>query len=915
MRRELPLFAVVAAGYAAGSQLSFSWFGADGTGASFFPAAGVTLAALMLVERSRWPIVIAAAASSEFLLDLLHDIAPLPSAGYVVANTVQPLVGAALLTAVRPRVDLTRLFDLAAFVALAVIVGPAVGGALGATTSVALDGGSDWADFAGEWLVGDGLGVLVVAGAILSLRGSPLGRPSRTSVVEGALLSAGCLAATVSLFWFEWIPAAYVAIVLLLGLGFRVGTRAVALTALAVTFVAAEATARGHGYWTSLDISPATGLFYLQMALGVVVVASLAAAAEVSERERAAVARESARRFTELADAAPAMLWVTDAGNRRTYLSSGWYEFTGQDEAGGMGFGWTDVVHPDDRPRVREVFESAASRREPFSLDYRLRRADGDYRWALDAGRPRLGPGGDFLGYIGSVIDVHSRHAAEDALRESEARFRALFSSIDEGYCLAEMILDEDGRAIDYRFLEVNPLFEEMTGLADATGRRALELVPDLEAHWVETYARVALEGEPMRFESGSDVMGRWFDVFATPVEPHGRFALVFKDVTARRRAEQDLRESELAERRGRRRAELRETVVSELEAVGGVRERARRLVEILAPRIADYATVVEPQGAVVAAAGRPESAAAGSRLSIPLSLGDGAGDITLEMGLSDPARRPYEAHDIAFIGELAERVELLLGAARVLEENRRIAVRLQRALLPQRLVVHSGAAIAARYAPAGGTLEVGGDWYDAFTLPDGRIAVAVGDVVGHGLDAAATMGSMRTALVALAPHAAGPGELLSRLHAFSRGPSGTDFATVAYAIFDPADGELAYAAAGHPAPLVVEVDGRTRWLDGGRSIPLCSIGLSDRPQASTRLAPGSLLILFSDGLVERRGEPISSGLSRLEQVARAHSDGTVNEICDRIMAELPADGASEDDAVVLCLRALPPAVSEPARS
>ena len=129
MRRPLLLFLVVAAGYAAGSQLSYSWFGADGVSASFFPAAGVTLAALVLVGRRLWPVVLAAAAAAEILLDLAHGLDLAPSLGYAAANTVQPLVGALLLTSVRPRVDLARTTDLVAFIACAVVAGPAVGAA------------------------------------------------------------------------------------------------------------------------------------------------------------------------------------------------------------------------------------------------------------------------------------------------------------------------------------------------------------------------------------------------------------------------------------------------------------------------------------------------------------------------------------------------------------------------------------------------------------------------------------------------------------------------------------------------------------------------------------------------------------------------------------------------------------------
>ncbi|HEU0242343.1 MAG TPA: PAS domain-containing sensor histidine kinase [Candidatus Limnocylindrales bacterium] len=128
---------------------------------------------------------------------------------------------------------------------------------------------------------------------------------------------------------------------------------------------------------------------------------------------------------------------------------------------------------------------------------------------------------------------------------EREANLSALFRQIDEGFCLAEMVVDDTGAAVDYRFLEVNPQFEAMTGLRDAAGRTALELVPDLERHWVDAYARVGFGREVLRFEQGSDAMGRRFDVFATPVGPHGRFAIVFKDVTERYLAEVALRDSE----------------------------------------------------------------------------------------------------------------------------------------------------------------------------------------------------------------------------------------------------------------------------------------------------------------------------------------------------------------------------------
>ena len=137
------------------------------------------------------------------------------------------------------------------------------------------------------------------------------------------------------------------------------------------------------------------------------------------------------------------------------------------------------------------------------------------------------------------AVPISAPHAVIDGVH------REVLLAIDEGFCLCELIVDSNGDPVDYRFIEVNPQFESMTGLVDATGRTAYELVPDLEASWVATYGTVALGGTAMRFQNGSAAMGRWFDVFATPVAPYGRFAVVFRDTTEHRLAEVALAESE----------------------------------------------------------------------------------------------------------------------------------------------------------------------------------------------------------------------------------------------------------------------------------------------------------------------------------------------------------------------------------
>ena len=212
-------------------------------------------------------------------------------------------------------------------------------------------------------------------------------------------------------------------------------------------------------------------------------------------------------------------------------------------------------IHPGDLPRLSG--EIAASldpaRRAAVATEYRVVHPDGAVRWLRVQGRVEFaGDATDAppLRGLGTVQDVTAHREAEIAHRQSDARYRLLFDSIDEGFCVVQMHFDGDGRPVDYQFLEANAAFVKHTGLApDAVGRTAREVLPTLEEHWFQIYGRVARTGQASRFESGSEAMGRWFDVFAFRVdepEQH-RVAILFTDITEHRRAELE-RESLLRE-------------------------------------------------------------------------------------------------------------------------------------------------------------------------------------------------------------------------------------------------------------------------------------------------------------------------------------------------------------------------------
>jgi PAS domain S-box-containing protein len=240
----------------------------------------------------------------------------------------------------------------------------------------------------------------------------------------------------------------------------------------------------------------------------------------------------------------------------------------------------------------------------------------------------------------------------------------------------------------------------------------------------------------------------------------------------------------------------------------------------------------------------------------------------------------------------------------RLSELDREISHVLQHSLLQRDLPVTADGEVAVRYVSGVAEMEVGGDWYDVIDLADGRLGMAVGDVVGRGVRAATTMGQLRSALRALALVDDDPATVLAHLDRFARHTSGAAMATVVYAVYDPATATVRYACAGHPPPLVASSrsHGGARFLAAGRSIPIGAGLEGEREAGVTSVEPGDLVVLYTDGLVERRGEPIDTGLKRLAALVDEHRDDHVDAVAACLLEELVGDHAT-DDVALLALR------------
>jgi serine phosphatase RsbU (regulator of sigma subunit)/CheY-like chemotaxis protein/anti-sigma regulatory factor (Ser/Thr protein kinase) len=302
--------------------------------------------------------------------------------------------------------------------------------------------------------------------------------------------------------------------------------------------------------------------------------------------------------------------------------------------------------------------------------------------------------------------------------------------------------------------------------------------------------------------------------------------------------------------------------------------------------------------------AGDEESAATGSLLAVPLVSSDQLMGLLL---LSSGSERSFDSGDLEVLTLAADRMATAIDHIQQFAQGRQLVETLQRSLLPDRLPHHPRLQIAARYLPSGLAPQIGGDWYDALVLDSDRTAVMIGDVVGHGIKSATTMSELRNALRAFMVEGHGPGAALHHLDRVVYATFGSGMiATVLVVIVDAHAQSVTVARAGHPPPALRSADGEVRILEAKSTLPL---GVDEHVQFDEAVYPfgvGDTLLLYTDGLVERRRESINVGLDRLcEALSGASAD--VEDLCERALELTVGEQASHDDVALLAVQLLEP--------
>jgi PAS domain S-box-containing protein len=528
----------------------------------------------------------------------------------------------------------------------------------------------------------------------------------------------------------------------------------------------------------------------------------------------------------------------------------------------------------------------------------------------------------DYLPKPFSAVELRARvrsnlEMARFRNRESQFR-RALLDSLQEGF----FITDDQGT-----ILEANQALFAIVGY-DAGGlpiRWPYPWVPDTRT---DPEANAQLEHAladglkrgggrytlPVRHRDGRTVWLTCSSVSLPDRDGHARlFVGTARDITSERLSGQ--REATLAAFAAALAAagEISEVLTTAAREIAAALHASRVTVAMWSgdgpPAVTGWPRTpgIDPSPAAAGAldAARHEPAA-----SVAVMPGDGGASLlvapldgvgTSAIAAELPAARTVRAEERELFLVLTSHLAQVLAKARDYEQARAVALTLQHAILGPTQLPHG---FAVRYTPAVAPLEVGGDWYDVVPMPGHRTGVVVGDCVGRGLPAAAVMGQLRSASQAVLLRASGPAEALADLDTFARRIPAAECTSVFCAVIDPAAATVSYSSAGHPPPILVAPGGGRRLLDQAQSLPLAVLpGAVPRREASVALPAGATLLLYTDGLVERRNRHLDEGISAAADLVADHGTKHPEELADLVMAGMMPAAGYDDDVAVLIYR------------
>ena len=592
---------------------------------------------------------------------------------------------------------------------------------------------------------------------------------------------------------------------------------------------------------------------------------------------------------------------------------------------------WISHVHPDDIAWVTAEVDKAISTRGAYQAEYRICWPDGSNRWLLVRGQVEADADGNPFRMLGTAWDTTQARTTDDGLRSALRYMSDGFLSVDK----------------DWRVLFANVEAERLlTSQHDLTGRLLWNLLVIRRVPGLEARCREAADGTtPTSFDVQWPDTGRWYRFRLVPVP--GGLACYFTDITESRmrQAEQAAAERTAAKRSARIQdlaSALAEAVTS-LDIVAAVADR-------VLPPFGASGLIIQ-----VVEDGRMRTVGAVGYSQAFLDLINGpvpdltpAADVLARRrpafisSADEYVRRyPATADLLTVCGKQAwaylplvvsgrvvglcvvsfDRPRLLTGAeralmttlsgliaqalerARLFDAEHARSQALQRALLPRQLPELPAVTAAAKYLPAGRGMDVGGDWYDVIPLSADRVALVIGDVMGHGLPEAVIMGRVRTALQTLSDLELPPDEVLAHLNDLVSGLGDDSFVTCLYAIYDPTTSSCTMARAGHPPPAVVCPDGTVHFAPAEGDPPL---GVAGPPfeVSELRVPDGALLVLYTDGLVDSTSCDPAVGMDRMAGLLRVHQAEGLDQMCDSLTrALLPDDQQRADDAALLVAR------------